>query len=309
MIITVTPNTTIDRVLVVPDFAVGQVRRARLSRVQPAGKGINVSRVLARLGVASLATGFVGRAEEPLYRDSFASDPVDVQLVPIDSPTRANVTIRDPATPAQTHLREQGPHVSRNDWSRLLHTLNRAATENDVVVFAGSLPPGLDGPDLAHAVRHVKACGSRVAVDCSGEALRLAIAEGPWLLKPNRSELAELAGRPIHSVEEAIGAARELLGSVQIVLASLGADGLALATPGGAWAARVAVAEVRNTVGPGDAALAGFLAADQHGEPPQDALLWAAACGAASVEAEVAGLIDPEFVEQHRRSATVTVVH
>lgn len=305
MVITVTPNPAIDRTLEVPSFHAGKVLRARLVRIQFAGKGVNVSRCLSCLGVKSVVTGLVGRESETLYRHSLPPDMTEDALVPIDGLTRVNVTIRDAATGTETHLREHGPAVSDAEWYRLLRAVRSCCADGHVVALCGSLPGAMPPERALDILRTAAARGARIAADCSGHVLRCLLDEPLWLIKPNRYELAELTSQPVGTITQVLTAARALTKRVHNVLVSLGAEGILLSTSQGSWLAQSPVAYVRNTVGPGDAALAGFLAATERGEQSEQSLRWAVACGAASVQADGAGSLDLDTVHKQYNLATV----
>lgn len=297
MIITVTCNPSFDKTLEVPGFAPNRTLKAHTLHRQPAGKGVNVSRCIAALGGKSAATGFLGEAEIPVYGRSFRESDAVVDFVPVPGDTRQNVTIRDPECNTETHLREEGFTVRRGDVAALARKLRELAAAGDVIVFSGSLPPGMQPADLAHLVGLCTEAGCRVAVDSSGQALAEAVRAGVWLAKPNRDELAELVSRPIKTDDDVRRAAAELRKTVGLLLVTLGADGAICFAGDRAWKADLRVDGVRNSVGPGDAFLAGFLAAHLNGLPPNACLCRAVACGAAATQELWAGQIDPVLVE------------
>jgi len=257
-----------------------------------------VSRCIAALSGRSIATGFLGEAEIPIYRASFRESEAAVDFVPVRGDTRQNVTIRDPKRGTETHLREEGFTVGPDDVAALERKLSELAGRGEIVVFAGSLPPGMEPGDLARVVGLCTEAGCRVAVDSSGPPLAEAVRAGVWLAKPNREELAELLSRPVKTDDDVRSAAAELREKVEILLITLGADGAICFAGGRAWKAALKVDGVRNSVGAGDAFLAGFIVAHQNGQPPDVCLRRAVACGAAATQELWAGQIDPARVEE-----------
>jgi 1-phosphofructokinase family hexose kinase len=290
VIVTVTLNPAVDKALEVPGFEVGAHARARVVSVLPAGKGVNVARGFARLGGRALASGLVGRDEERLYAESLAADEVEARFCTVSGRTRVNTTVLDPQSRTATHLREEGPEVAFRDVERLRALLTDviAAGGPRAVVFAGSLPPGL-GPDgFAGLVAAGAGLGAPAVVDTSGPALRAVVAgRAAEVIKPNLLELGHCLGRSVEQ-EEALAAAETLLERVGTVLLTLGAEGALLVRPGLTVGRRCPLAdgEVRNTVGCGDAFLAGWLRGEEVGEDPAEALCWAVAAGAASAASE-----------------------
>lgn len=290
MIVTVTLNTTVDRVLEVPGFRVGVHARAAVKQLQPSGKGVNVARGLARLGVKALAAGFVGRDQAQTYADSLQEDGVESVLCTVSGRTRMNTTILDPVGHTTTHVREPGFEVGPQDLDRLRGVLAERLTdlERPTVAFSGSVPQGMAPDDFADLLAACSEAGARLVVDANGPPLQAAVATGVVdTLKPNLLELAECLGREVPA-EEAPAAAAELLGHVRTVLVTLGAQGAWLVREGLAAGSRCRLREdeVRNVVGCGDAFLVGWLRAEQRAADPTEALRWAVAAGAACAMTE-----------------------
>jgi len=303
VIVTVTSNTAIDRTLEVRNFKVGEVLSARLIAEQPAGKGVNVSRCLAALGVKSVATGFVGKAEEGLFQAALREIGVAPRFVAVSGSTRRDTTILDPVNQTETHIRERGFEVTRSDISRLRDTLARLCRRGDIVCFCGSLPPGMKPADAARMMKFLREKGARVALDASGSALSECAEVGGFLLKPNLHELSELTGKRFGKLESAARAAMPLLERFENVIISAGAEGAVLLNNGGAWHAMVNCADLKvaNTVGCGDALLGGFLAGVVGRKPAEERLKLAVACGTASALTYSAGVFRIRDLKKFRR--------
>ncbi len=308
-LITVTPNPSVDRTLEVPRLAVGQHLKGRLVRVQPGGKGINVARCLAALGVPSIATGLVGSAEMGFFRDSFQGMPVRLELIAAPTATRTNTTLLDPELQTDTHIRETGSPVTGKEVEALRARLGSLASPDAIVVFCGSLPPGMGEEALESLFAACRARGARVAADLNGPDLRAALGARPLLIKPNVEELGECLGRDLQAAggRELVAAAAELLDRVETVLVSRGREGALAVRRGEALAGSVAIGAPRNTVGCGDAFLAGYLAALWRGDSLRDALRLAVACGAAQALADAPGQISASTVKELEARAEVRV--
>ena len=277
MITTLTPNPSIDRTMLVENLLLGEVNRAVSSRIDPGGKGVNVARALTRNGHPARAVLPLGGPDGELLASLLQNTGVPFDAVPIAGTIRTNMTIVD-LTGATTKVNEPGPELSRNEVSRLANAVGRAS---GLVVLCGSLPPGTHDSFLAEIIAGYP---GRVAVDTSGAPLAAAVTAKPWLIKPNREELAELTGRELPTLQAVVDAARELLANgVGVVVVSLGADGALWVDPDVIHHARATVTEPRSTVGPGDCLLAGILSALTTGSDPATALSRGVAWGAAAV--------------------------
>jgi 1-phosphofructokinase len=280
MIVTLTLNASLDRTIEVDRLSRGAMIRSRSARLDPGGKGVNVSRALLANGVASRAVVTYGGFEGDQFLHLLDLERIPVRAVPVTGPTRSNVTIAEPEA-VVTKLNEPGASLSAKELDQITEAVLAEAVGAKWVVTCGSLPPGVPVDFYAELCVALRAAGVRVAVDTSGPPLLAAIKAGPDLIKPNREELAEALGRPVRSIAEAVAAAQELhAAGARAVLASLGADGAVLVDDDGISTGDAHVPEPRSTVGAGDALLAGFLAAGARGA---DALAGGLAWSAAAV--------------------------
>lgn len=284
MILTLTPNPSVDRTITVAALTRGAVQRATDTRMDPGGKGINVSRVLALHGAATTAILPIGGAHGRMMLELLADAGTPVRTVPIRGAIRANVAIVEPDG-TTTKVNEQGPVLDEDEVEAVLAMVEQCyGASISWVVGCGSLPPGMSEGGYADLVHRIHDRGGRVAVDSSGDPLKRAIPAGPDLIKPNRVELGELVGRDLPTLGAVVAAARDLItGGVGEVLVSLGRDGAVLVTADTITHGWARVDRPRSTVGAGDCTLAGYLLASKRGDDRADALATAVAFGAAAV--------------------------
>ena len=277
MIVTVTPNPSIDRTLRIPPLRRGQVVRATSATAEPGGKGINVARALASEGVETIAVVPVSEASAGVLAGLLGTTtPLDP--VTITGEIRVNVSlVEDDGT--VTKINEPGPPMGNEDVVALIARAVDWGSRARWIVACGSLPPG--APDGLYATLAQQAPdGVRIAVDADGEALKACIGCPIDLLKPNRHELEQLIGRQLHTLGDVVTAARGLVEQgAAAVLVSLGPDGAVLVEGSAARHAEAPIDDVVNPVGAGDALLAGYLAADLDGPRLATAVAWSvAAC-------------------------------
>lgn len=281
MILTVTPNPSLDRTYELPGLVRGTVLRAASDRVDPGGKGVNVSRAIAAAGHRTVAVAPLGGPEGDLLARLLAEHGIEAAGVPIAGSTRVNITLVEPDG-TLTKVNAAGPEIARAEAERLLETVRARSAGAGWIACCGSLPRGLPPQWYADLVALSHGAGVRIALDTSGAALIAALPERPDVIKPNAQELAEAVGRPLATVGDALDAAQELCGlGARSVLASLGSVGQLLVEPSGAYFAAARVDAVRSDVGAGDASLAGFLSSGGQGSA---ALTAAVAHGAAAVQ-------------------------
>ncbi len=259
MIVTITPNPSVDRTLFVDGWRPGQVMRATARLVEPSGKGVNVAIALHRHGHEAVAVLPVGGTTGAQLVALLTEAGVTYDAVAVEGEVRTNVTVVE-ASGRDSKVNEPGPTLSAVEVDALVVAALRRVGPSDWLVACGSLPPGVLHDFFARLVSEARGIGARVAVDTSGPALARAIDGGPELVKPNAGELADVVGAQLETFADVVDAAQLVRArGVAQVLVSLGPDGLLHVGPDGVLHGSVGVAEVVSTVGAGDAALAGFL--------------------------------------------------
>jgi 1-phosphofructokinase len=284
MIVTLTPNPSLDRTVSITDLQRGEVQRATASRLDPGGKGVNISRALTAHKAPTLAVLPAGGPQGHLLAELLADAGIDVAIVPIGGSIRANIALVEPDG-TTTKINEPGPTLSSSEVDALLAgAVSTLADQPSWLVGSGSLPPGVDDDLYAGLVRRCRDAGVKVAIDASGSALRHAVAAGPDLIKPNLEELEELVGRSLSTLGEVLAAATDLVaGGVATVVVSLGGDGALLVSDSVIAHAVASVSAPLSTVGAGDALLAGYLYATGTGSGTVEALSAGVSWGAAAV--------------------------
>jgi 1-phosphofructokinase family hexose kinase len=300
MIITVTLNAAIDKSLSVPNFRLGRRHRTVQQQTLAGGKGVNVARTLKTLGAPVIATGFAGgptgtRIVEQLTEESILND-----FVRIREDSRTNTAVHDPTTGQQTEINERGPAVTEREVELFRDKLMYLAGGAELVVFAGSLPRGVE-PDLYHhLIKEVAKGGITTVVDTDGEPLRHAVRAEPDVISPNVLEAEELVGHEFNDDEDMVIAVREMRGQGAREAIMTTSDGCFAAVLDGGepviYRVRIQPRETVATVGAGDAFLAGYVAARYVGAPPPECLARGVACGAESTQRLGAGLVDPQRV-------------
>ena len=265
MIVTITPNPSVDRTLHIPGLVPGSVHRTDGETVEPSGKGVNVALAVHRVGGSVTAVLPVAGHAGAHLASMLDEAGVPHELVSSAGETRSNVSLIEPDG-TTTKINEQGPELTTGQITQLSEAAHRLSKDGDWVVWCGSLPRGFVPEELVRRVAAGRAAGRMVGVDTSGDALSLAVSGPrealPHLIKPNTVELAELTGRSLMTLGDVADAAAELVSrGIQTVLVSLGGDGAVLAEAGTVLHGFAPAERVVNTAGAGDALLAGYLAA------------------------------------------------
>ncbi|TML26615.1 MAG: 1-phosphofructokinase family hexose kinase, partial [Actinobacteria bacterium] len=211
MIITVTLNAAIDKTLEVPNFRLGRRHRSVAQRTMAGGKGVNVARAIKRLGQPVVATGFAGGATGTRIVEQLTDESILNDFVRIREESRTNTAVLDPTNGEQTEINEPGPEVAEPEIRLFVDKLLYLAQGAQLVVFAGSLPRGVDPELYATLVRELRRLGVTTIVDSDGEPLRLATRAEPSVVSPNVLEAEELVGHEFNDDEDRTTAVREMV--------------------------------------------------------------------------------------------------
>jgi 1-phosphofructokinase family hexose kinase len=311
MIVTVTLNAALDRTLTVPNFQRGQRHRASQALTLAGGKGINIARALKHLEVPVVATGLVGGRTGTRIVEQLTAEAILNDFVRIADESRTSTAVVDPTTTTYTEINEWGPHISEAELEMLRDKLHYLARGADMVVFAGTLPRGVDPAFYGELIRDLNRRGVRTALDAEGQPLRLGIEAEPYLVSPNQREAESIVGQEFHEEQDFADALRDL--------AELGARNILISHEAGCYAlirgergrpkrfrATAPRVEPVSTVGSGDVLLGAFVAALAEGVDPGEALRRAVAAGTASTLEVGAGLLDPKEIGRLSGSVEVT---
>jgi 1-phosphofructokinase/tagatose 6-phosphate kinase len=309
MIVTVTLNAALDRTLTVPNFQRGQRHRATGGLTLAGGKGINVARALKRLDVPVVATGLAGGLTGTRLVEQLTGEAILNDFVRIADESRTSTAVVDPTSSSYSEINEWGPHVEPEELDMLREKLRYLSTAADTVVFAGSLPRGVEDDFYGDLIRELNKRHIKTVLDAEGEPLRMGTAAEPFLVSPNQREAESLVGQEFHEEQDFIQALDDI--------AELGARNVLITQEAGCFALLREEREVKrlravapdvdpvSTVGAGDVLLSAFLAARDAHKPLDDALRAAVGAGAAATLEVGAGRFDPR--EANRLAGRVDV--
>jgi len=297
-IVTATPNpaldvsTSVDRV--VPEHKM----RCGPTVLDPGGGGINVSRVVRNLGGRSTAVYAVGGPTGQAYRELLEREGIAGHAVRIAASTRESFTVDETSTGQQFRFVLQGPQMREPEWRAFLSAVGDDMPVGGYIVPSGSLPPGAPVDLYARIAHMAREKGTRCVIDTSGPALRAALDEGVYLMKPSRRELGELVGAEIDDERSMLDAAHELVrgGACDVVALTLGGAGAVLVTADGALRLPTPEVVVQSTVGAGDAFLGALVLRLAQGRGLADAFRTAVAAGSATAMLPATDLCRPEDV-------------
>lgn len=279
MIYTVTLNPSIDYIVEVDDFKMDHLNVIDRESKFPGGKGINVSRVLTKIGVPSKALGFVGGFTGNFIQDFIKSEGIINDFVQVADDSRINIKLK---TGEETEINGQGPSLSKENIETLYSKLEKLEA-GDILVLAGSIPPSLPKTLYTDLTAEFSKHGVKVVVDAGGKVLAEVLKERPFLVKPNHHELSDLFGTKITTVEEVVPYGRKVIEmGAQNVIVSMAGDGALLFTKDETYFATVPKGKVVNSVGAGDSLVAGFIGTLANEDDFVKAFQYAVATGSAT---------------------------
>jgi len=279
MIYTITLNPSIDYIVPVEDFNIGQLNYMDSDLMLPGGKGINVSRILKELDTDTTALGFLGGFTGDFIANWLQKDRVKADFISINGATRINIKLK---STEETEINGRGPIITKEEAKQLLNQLNYV-TANDTVILSGSKPPSLPDNFYSLIIDKVIKNGAQFVIDTTGEALKAALPDGPLLVKPNAFELSQLFETPITTQDDTIHYGKKLLqAGAKHVIVSLGGDGALLLTEDGIYKGTAPKGVLKNSVGAGDSMIAGFVSDYRKSQDAISAFKVGIACGSAT---------------------------
>lgn len=304
-VLTVTPNPALDVTYRVQHLTPYATNRVTAVTHRAGGKGVNVARVLHALGVPVVAAGLAGGPAGSRIRELLAEGDIGAAFSATDAETRRTVAVVDGVD--ATLFNEPGPSVFGGEWAAFVDRYADLVEQASCVVLAGSLPPGVPVDGYAGLVATARSNGVPVVLDTAGDALRAGIDAGPDVVKPNLTELSvsgRATGQP--DTDKVRDAARNMrVAGAGAVVVSRGPYGLLTETRAGTFAARTQAPTTGNPTGAGDAVVAAIARGLVTGTAWPELLRDAAALGAATVHAPVAGEFDADAYARYLRTVTV----
>lgn len=292
MILTITLNPSIDRRYDVEDFEKGKLFRTDNYQYTIGGKGLNVSKVIKTLGEEVVATGFLGGNSGKFISDGLKEVNIKDRFINISGETRSCLAIIS-NDGVQTEILESGPLISEYEKNEFLTVYEKLLDGVDIICASGSLPKGISSNIYQDLIKIANKKNKKFLLDTSGEALKLAIEAGPYLIKPNKKELEDLMGISIDSEEDLIDAGKSLLNKgIEIVVLSLGGRGALLFNEKHIYRVSLPKVESINPVGSGDAMIGGMAMAISKGWDWENIIRLGAACGTANAMESETGKVD-----------------
>jgi tagatose 6-phosphate kinase len=309
MILSVCAKFSLDRTMVIPGFQAGKLHRVARVHAQAGGKGINAARLLNSLGVPVLTLGFAGGETGRWIAQALRREGLSADLAPIAGESRSCFAVLDTKALKVTEIDELGPEVSVLELAKLTALISKHASRTRIALFSGSLPPGCPNDTYRKWVELARKAGVVTPiVDASGPALSEALEARPFMIKPNQTEAEDLLGYRLDN-NSAISRALDHFGAkAEVVALTLGGRGAAIATAEKRWRVHPPPVKAINTVGCGDAFLAGFVAGLARNLTLEAASRLAVAAGSANATAVGAGTVPAQTVDKLEPEVRITAL-
>lgn len=306
MIVTVTPNTSIDKAYRLDQpLCVGRVQRAAMYSNTAGGKGLNAARAVKAAGGEIVASGFVGGYNGAYLKALLEKDGVAHDFVDANIETRSCINILDENL-ASTEVLESGESVTEQDIAALKDKVAALAESADVVTFNGSLAKGMPKDAYISLIEIVKRAGKLCILDTSSESLVQGVQALPTVVKPNEDELAQITGESTENIDSVALAAKKLHESgIDTVIVSLGARGAVMVCGEGTFQATPPTIEVINPVGAGDTVVGVFALCMSKHMSRQDSLRCALASATANCLTVKTGSFEQASAEEIARQTSV----
>lgn len=304
LVLSVSPNTSTDRVSVVENFIPGEPARTILSFDQAGGSGAHASGVVQQLGGDGCAIVLLGGYNGERWTAAARQQGMNYDYVEMDAPNRSTFVLIDKHRGNVAEIIDPGPAVSGDTAHKLLDCIEKYLDKTGVLILSGSLPPGIPDDFYVHAIALARRYGVKALVDASAAPLQRALQARPWAIKPNLFEFHQMVGIKTQTLQEHIEQLSRIVGLyAEVVLLSLGKDGLLVATETGVRHLTLAQHTVAlpdstavNTVGCGDAMVGGFCYHYVRSENVLESACWGIAAATATLGTYGVPSCPPELV-------------
>lgn len=297
-IITITFNPCIDKSTSVIALKPEKKLRCSAPVFEPGGRGINVARAIKKIGGEAIAIYPSGGYSGKFLNLLLEQEGLSLLTVETNQQTRENMIVLDKATNQQYRFDMPGPKLVEKEWQECLQMAEK--NDSKFIIASGSLPPGVPADIFARISRIAKKRNRKLVVDSTEEALKPALEEGVYMIKPNIGELTTLAGKEELQSDEIEPAARDLInrGRCEIVVVSLGALGAMLVSRKQVFKIPAPAVKIKSTVGAGDSMVAGIVFSISKQRDLYEAIQYGVACGTAATLNNGTGLCRKEDVER-----------
>ncbi len=296
------------RTMIFDQLAVDAVNRSSEVSDYASGKSINVARVLQTIGANTVATGFAGGVRGELMKRDLDAAGIEHDFQLTRAPTRQCITLIDRAAHTATELVEESLPVTQEDWAGLDAKTRLLGKQCGWWIFSGSFPAGAPPDFYARFLPLAREIGATPIIDARGEPVRLALAQGGFIVKLNKEELAATVGRPIESDPQLRSALLETVPKEGAAVVTLGAAGSAASDGRSSWRISSPIVRAVSAVGSGDAYAAGLAIGLSRGLSLPDACALGSACGAANAMTALAGHVDPIAAERLQKGVLIESV-
>jgi len=284
-IVTMVLNPAIDKSSSVAHVTAERKLYCKPPRFEPGGGGVNVSRAIKKLGGESLLLYPLGGLTGKMLQTLLDREGLNHRSFPIEGLIRESLVVLEESTGRQYRFGMPGPEFHEQEWEQFLTALSAMDPAPEYLVASGSLPPGVPADFYARVARVGKKGGAKVIVDVSGEAMKKALREGVYLIKPNVREFRELVGKEIKEEAQIKAEARKMIesGRCELLVISLGAAGALMVSEEVTERILPPTVPIVSKVGAGDSMVAGIVLSLARGRSPKESVLFGVAAGAAAV--------------------------
>ena len=278
MIYTLTLNPALDYDIYMDSFQEGDLNLSKEVNIRAGGKGINVSKLLANLGIKSKALGYTAGFTGDFIKKNLYDEGIESDFVELDGTTRINVKINNNSK--ETEIAGLSPKITKEAEEKLIEKISKLQ-KDDILILSGSIPGSIER-NIYKKLAEMLPEGTKIVLDTRGNLLKENL-NGNFLIKPNIAELEEMFETKLNTTADIIEKCAYFLErNVKNVIVSMGGKGALLVNKEGAYLAGAPKGELINSVGAGDSMVAGFIAGIEKGRSPEDSFRLAVASGSAT---------------------------
>ncbi len=312
MILTITLNPCIDKTIYLNRLEVGSYNRVKNTRVDPAGKGLNVSIVLKHLNESTHCMGFNFKNNGSILENVLKNHGIEHSFISVEGDIRTNIKLFDNSCQVMTEINEAGPLVPASAVDEFLEGVDTflSQTPTDLLVMSGSIPPGVPTHIYQRLIRMAHRRNVKTVLDASGDPLILGLQEKPYLIKPNTLEFEQAFQEDLASGKSTLEIAQKVIeDGIPYICLSMGADGALFIDRDHAYRAKPLPVKPKGLTGAGDSMVAGMCCAILRHLESADILRYAMAAAGGSIRQEGTILAQKKDLDELLPQVEIEMIH
>jgi 1-phosphofructokinase family hexose kinase len=214
MIATITINPAIDKIYYIDDFSLNKLNRItdeNKEAISPGGKGVNISIMLKKFGINTIAMGFTGGVFGKKLEQEVRRLGITTNFVKTEQDTRTDIFIIDNKNDTLTEINESGLHISDEDLFLFMDRYKKILNQTKTIILAGSLLPAMPLDFYGELIRLAKKKKVKTIIHTAPKYIDSAIYENAEIIFPDMRSTCHFREKAINVIDDCLAAGKAIL--------------------------------------------------------------------------------------------------